>query len=177
MSKIIPPVTLIAMAAVLLSISFSTPWLLDDRNIFLKKFVGEGLLSTLGFILTVTLASSASLHLELNKIQDATGKTFDRTRKSIRRSAYSLMTIFGAAAILVVVKPLLPEVPYNIATANSLAILFIYFNLSVLYDLTRTVFKIPAISHIKFQDAAAPSMAIPSDGNKERADSEAMMPH
>jgi hypothetical protein len=134
---------------VLLSISFCQPNLLNDKNSFLKAFVGENLLATLGFIMTVTLASAASLHLELNKIEDQTTKQFTRTRLSVRKSAYSLMVMFGAAVVLVILKPLLPTPPYNAAVANSIAILILYFNLSVLYDLTRTVFAIPSITAIK----------------------------
>lgn len=67
----------------------------------------------------------------------------------MRRSAYSLLAMFGIGAILVIVKPLLPSPAYNAAVANAIAILLIYFNLSVLYDLTRTVFKIPSITAIK----------------------------
>jgi len=137
------------MATVLLSISFCQPTLINDENQFLKEFVSEQLLSTLGIILTVTLASAASLHLELNKIEDETGKPFLRTRQSVRRSAYSLLVLFAVATVLVMVKPLLPPAPVNRAVANAGAILIIYFNLSVLYDLTRAVFKIPSIKAIK----------------------------
>jgi hypothetical protein len=140
---------LIGLTTVLLSISFCQPNLLNDKNSFLKAFVGENLLATLGFIMTVTLASAASLHLELNKIEDQTTKQFTRTRLSVRKSAYSLMVMFGAAVVLVILKPLLPTPPYNAAVANSIAILILYFNLSVLYDLTRTVFAIPSITAIK----------------------------
>ncbi len=136
------------IATVLLSISFCQPSLINDDNQFLKEFVSQQLLSTLGIILTVTLASAASLHLELNKIEDETGKPFLRTRQSVRRSAYSLLLIFAAATVLVMVKPLLPTAPVNRAVANAIAVLIVYFNLSVLYDLTRAVFKIPGIKAI-----------------------------
>lgn len=144
---------LIGLATVLLAISFCQPYLLNDRNSFLKEFISEQLLATLGIILTVTLASAASLHLELNKLEDQTNKKFTRTRRSVRRSAYSLLALFAAATLLVIVKPLLPSPPpYNAAVANTFAILILYFNLSVLYDLTRTVFAIPSISEIKARD-------------------------
>jgi hypothetical protein len=138
----------VGIATVLLSISFCQPSLINDDNQFLKEFVSQQLLSTLGIILTVTLASAASLHLELNKIEDETGKPFLRTRQSVRRSAYSLLLIFAAATVLVMVKPLLPTAPVNRAVANAIAVLIVYFNLSVLYDLTRAVFKIPGIKAI-----------------------------
>lgn len=152
MSKIIPLILLIALATVLSTISFTEPQLLDDRNDFLKSFVNHELLATLGFIMAVTLASAASLHLELNKIEDQTTKKFVRTRKSIRRSGYSLLVVFAIAGILVIVKPLLPSPEYNAAMANSIAILLLFFNLSVLYDLTMTVFKIPSIKAINEMD-------------------------
>jgi len=140
---------LVGLLTVLLTISFSAPYLLDDRNTFLANFVNQELLGTLGFIVAVTLASAASVHFELNKIEDATGNPFKRTRRSLRRSAYSLIFLFGVAGLVVLIKPLVPPVPHNVAIANSLAIAIIYFNLSVLLDLTRTVFKIPGIEAIK----------------------------
>lgn len=148
MGKLIPWMGLIGLMTVLLSISFCAPWLLDDRNDFLKQFVGSDFLATLGFILTVTLASSANLHLELNKIEAETGAEFKKTRKSVAASAYSLMVIFCLAIVIVVIKPLLPKFPPNRAVINSLALVCIYFNISVLLDLTKAVFKIPAIKKI-----------------------------
>jgi uncharacterized membrane protein YbhN (UPF0104 family) len=143
---------LTGVMTILLSISFCAPYLLDDRNKFLADFVNQNLLSTLGFIVAVTLASAASVHFELNRIEDATGKTFLRSRASLRRSAYSLIALFAAAGLLVLIKPLVPKVPHNIAVANAFAIAIVLFNLSVMFDLTRTVFKIPSIAAIKKMD-------------------------
>lgn len=154
MGKALPWMILTGVLTVLLSISFSAPHLLDDRNKFLADFVNQELLGTLGFIVAVTLASAASVHFELNRLEDETGKPFLRTRSSLRRSAYSLIALFASAGMVVLIKPLVPNVPYNIAVANSLAIAIVFFNLSVLLDLTRTVFKIPSISEIKRMDAA-----------------------
>lgn len=144
---------LIGLLTVLLTISFAEPHLLDDRNTFLANFVNHELLSTLGFIVAVTLASAASVHFELNKIEDETGKPFRRTRGSLRKSAYSLIFLFAAAGVVVIVKPLIPNVPYNLAVANSFAIAIVFFNLSVMFDLTRTVFAIPSVTEIKRMDS------------------------
>ena len=152
MAKVLPWMILISLLTVLLTISFAAPHLLDDRNTFLADFVNHELLSVLGFIVAVTLASAASVHFELNKLQDETGKPFERTRRSLGRSAFSLIVLFGAAFLIVIVKPLLPTAPYNAAVANSFAIAIIYFNLSVLLDLTRTVFKIPSAGKIREVD-------------------------
>ncbi len=144
-----PWMILIGLATVLLSISFLEPWVLSDSNVFLREFVNQELLATLGFVMAITIASAASLHLELNKLQDETSLPFTRTRRSIRLSAYSLLILFGAAVLLVVVKPLLPSDPFYSAMANSFALLIVYFNLSVLFDLTKTVFAIPTAKNIR----------------------------
>ena len=61
---------------------------LSYANPFLKGFVNPKLLSFLGVIVTITLASAANLHIELNKIEEAAGKSaFVNTRVSIKRSA------------------------------------------------------------------------------------------
>lgn len=148
MAKARPWIRLTVLLAVLMTVSFTDPHLLDDQNKFLAGFVDEDLLSILGFIVAVTLASSASIQFELNRIEDVTGKAFVRARASLRKSAYSLIVLFGAAGILVVVKPVVPNVPRNLAVANSLAISIVFFNLSVMLDLTRTVFKIRSITAI-----------------------------
>lgn len=143
---------LTGLLTVLLTVSFAAPHLLDDRNDFLKNFVNHELLAVLGFIVAVTLASAASVHFELNRLEEETGKAFQRVRGSLRKSAYSLIVLFAVAIVLVIVKPLMPSVPYNAAVANAFAIAIIYFNLSVLLDLTRTAFKIPSAAEIRRRD-------------------------
>ncbi len=130
---------------VLMSVSACAPYFLSDSgNPFLRGFVNQELLSLLGVIVTITLASAANLHLEINKLQDLTGSEFPRTRKAIRYSAYSLIVIFGIAGLLVILKPILgPEVRIT-AACNSVAIVLVLFSLFVLADLTRTILSIPA---------------------------------
>jgi hypothetical protein len=134
---------------VLLTASSCSPdFLSDDGNSFLKGFVNQELLSLLGVIVTITLASAGNLHLELNKLQDRAGRDFPKTRKSVRMSAYSLIIIFAFGAALVIIKPLLGPTPRMTAMANSFAITIILFSLGVLFDLIRTTFSIPASTTI-----------------------------
>lgn len=152
MAKILPWILLSVLLAALTMISFFQPHLLNDNNKSLASFINHDLLSVLGFVIAVTLASATSVHFELNRLEVSSGKTFDRTRSSLKRSAYSLIFLFGFATVIVVFKPLLPERPFYGAMANSLAIGVIFFNLSVMLDLTRTVFKIPAVRPIVQQN-------------------------
>lgn len=153
MEKAVPWMKLAGILIILVAVSVKNPSYLGDQNKFLSDFVGEELLSILGFMVAVTVASSSSIHFELNRIEDATGKNFSRTRSSLGKSIYSLIILFGFALLIVIVKPLLPAEPRNISLANSLAIAIIYFNLSVMLDLARAVIKIPSIKSIKHKDS------------------------
>ncbi len=143
--------SLFSIFSILLSVSLQRPELLDDNNLFLKGFVNHELLGTLGFIVAVTLASASNLHIELNKLQDEVGKPFSRARNSLKKSVYTLLLLFGAAVVLVVIKPMLPTNGYgeSVALLHSGAIVILFFNLSVLYQLTKAVFAIPPVSSLK----------------------------
>lgn len=148
MSRTLPWTILVGLTSVLVCVSASQPQFLDDRNSFMKGFVTHELLATLGIMLTVTLASTATLHLELNKLQQLTQDKFEKTRSAIRLSAYSLIACFVLATVLVVVKPMCGQYGILVALLNSFSLIILYFTISVLYDLTRAAFKIPAISDV-----------------------------
>jgi len=138
---------LLGLLTVLLTVSACAPYRLSDEgNAFLAGFVNQELLSLLGVIVTITLASAGNLHLELNKLQDRTAKPFERTRRAIKLSTYSLILIFALAGALVVVKPMFADDVHATAACNSIAIVLVVFSLFVMADLTRTVLAIPASS-------------------------------
>lgn len=145
MTKTIAWVTLIALTGILISASICAPYYLsDDGNAFFKGFVTWELLSFLGVVVTITLASAANLHLELNKLEERTGESFKEARAAVRQSALALLALFLGAFVLVMVKPALDGPHWN-AGVNAVAILIVLFNLAVLTDLTMAVFRIPAI--------------------------------
>ncbi len=149
MNRTIAWTALLGTLTVLLAASAYSPYLLSDRgNAFLSGFVNEELLSLLGVIVTITLASAGNVHLELNKLQDRTRLPFTRTRAAVRLSAYSLIIIFALAGALVVVKPMLGTDMRATAACNAFAIVLLVFSLFVLIDLTRTTFGIPAASSL-----------------------------
>lgn len=133
----------------LAAISVCSPHPLSDAgNRFLSSFVNQELLSLLGVIVAITLTTTGNLHFELNKIEDRTGASFAKTRRSVRRSAYSLIILFVAAGALVVIKPLLGTADSATAVANSCAIVIVAFNVLVLIDLTATTFKLPSLNSL-----------------------------
>lgn len=148
--RTVAPLMVIALTAILLAISLCFPtYLSDSGNQFLRGFVNQELLSLLGVIVAITLASAGNLHLALNRLQDATGREFPKTRRSVKTSAFSLIVLFAFGAALVIVKPLLGSGDRATGVANVLAISIIAFNLSVLIDLTLAAFKIPPTTALK----------------------------
>ncbi|MEN2787949.1 hypothetical protein ACFOKI_16350 [Sphingomonas qilianensis] len=136
---------LIALTAMLAAASAYQPYYITDKgNTFFAGFVTWELLSFLGVIVTITLASAASLHLELNKLQEATRESFGEARAAVRMCAYSLLILFAIAFVVVMVKPTV-EGPHWNAALNSVAVLIVIFNLAILADLTMAVFCIPAL--------------------------------
>lgn len=137
------------MIALYLVISLCTSWVLSDSNIFLKSFVGIEMLNFLGVVITITLASIANLHLQLNKWEEKIKKkAFSKTRSALKNSAYSLLVCMFFAFILCMIKPLILSVYNSEMTAsyiNGAAVLTIIFSLIILLDILIAAFKLEPI--------------------------------
>lgn len=143
MTKTTAWIALLILTAILGSASFCVPHYLSDAgNTFFKNFVNHELLSVLGVIVTITLASAANLHLEINKLQEKTGDKFAEARTAIRLCSYSLIAVFIVAALLVMVKPAIGQAETGTALINSAVILLLVFSVGVLADLTAAIFAI-----------------------------------
>lgn len=153
MTKSIAWMALIALAGILGAASFCAPYYLSDQgNTFFKNFVTHELLSVLGVIVTITLASAANLHLEINKLRDRTEEEFEEARVAIRLSSYSLIGAFVLAGLLVMIKPVLLDTPTVSALINSAVIIIMIFSVGVLADLTAAVFDIPPLKELRKRD-------------------------
>ena len=144
MNKTVARCIVICAVAVWIILSVTVPQVLADTNPFLQGFVNHKLLSLLGVIVTITLASAANLHIELNKIEEAAGKSaFVNTRVSIKRSVRWLIASLIVAVLVVLIKPLVAPDPVVHQTAASLlngaALLTILADILALIDLTQAV--------------------------------------
>lgn len=146
MNKTIAKCSLISSIAVWIILSLATPWVLGDGNSFLREFVAHEFLNFLGVVVTITLASAANLHLELNKFEEqAKRRIFTNTRYLVKRSAYWMISMLLIAFLVVISKPLaLGDNPSLITSSlfNGAAVLIIFFNILVLIDLCQTAFKL-----------------------------------
>lgn len=144
MTKILAIIGLSVLAILISVVSCAKPEWLSDSNSFLKGFVNQEMLSVLGVIVTITLASSANLHLELNRIEDKTGEHFPEARYANKAYAYLLIFLFFCALLLASTKPIIATNEKLQAAFNGAAIWMIILNILALLDLTSAVFAIPA---------------------------------
>lgn len=136
-------VALIAIATLLTSVCVAMPSVLSDTgNSFLKGFVNQELLATLGVIVSITLVSAGGLHIELGKLAKQLSINLDRERQAVRYSAYLLIGLLVCALVLVVLKPVLAVTDRQTAFANGFGVFLLVWAISILYDLTRAAFSI-----------------------------------
>ncbi len=130
-------------AASLVLVAARPEWV-SDQNTFLADFVDHELLSLLGVILAITLASVANIHLEFNKIEERYGKHgLTQSRLNLKKSAYWLIGLFLLGVVVVTVKPLLDGGPTAEGIANMAAMLIVLWHVLILISLTQLVFAIP----------------------------------
>lgn len=143
MSKTVSQCIFICSSALLLIVSICKPELFGNTNDFLKNFVGGDLLNFLGVLVTITLASAANLHIELNKMEEKIQKrVFTKTRASIKKSCGWLIALLIIAVVLVLSKQYVLSLPVMLALLHSAAILILLFSVLVLVDLMNTAFAI-----------------------------------
>jgi hypothetical protein len=114
----------------------------DAGNTFLRGFVNQELLATLGVIVTITLASAGNMHIELGKIAQRLSIDLDREKQAVRASAYLLLVLLVASLALVTLKPVIATSERASAFANGIGLFILAWAIAVLYDLTRAAFRI-----------------------------------
>ena len=144
MNKTVAQCSMICVTTVWIILSLLAPWVLSDQNILLSNFISQGsFLSFLGVVVTITLASAANLHLELNKMEVKIKKrVFQKTRQSIKKSAFWLIGMLLFAVILSSVKSLMCNTEIAQSFLNGACLLIVLFNILILIDLTQTAFSL-----------------------------------
>jgi hypothetical protein len=96
---------------------------------------------------TITLASTSSIHLAFNAIEERYKKRFlVKSRAGVRQAAYALIFLLGASIVLVMAKPLVGEEASVVAFCNGLCVVILLWSILILLSITRLVFAInPAL--------------------------------
>ena len=116
----------------------------NEKTRLLTEFVGSYFLPFLGIVVTVTLSSVTKLHLEVNRLEYQKKRHFPQTKKSIRRSGYSLVISLFIGFLLVIAAPFIDHDPMWLSLLSVWAMLIILFNILILWDLTKAILTIPS---------------------------------
>jgi hypothetical protein len=141
MNSIVGICATLCWATVVVVATIAAPWALSDRNTFLAGFVNHEFLAFMGVIVTITLASAANIHLELNRYEESFHNvSFTDTKRHVRHSAYALIGALVASLVVVVVKPLGPATEAWQSGVNGMALTVILAGVMILIDLTQAAF-------------------------------------
>ena len=146
-------VLLIAGATLLILCGARPSWLGDD-NEFLRDFINHEFLNVLGVILAITLASTANIHLALNRIEEywnAPG-ALSGSRSTIKKASYWLIGLFTLGVVVVVVKPIAAESETSRAFFNAIALVVLLWHVLLLINLTEVVFRIQPNTELTSDD-------------------------
>jgi len=129
-----------------LVLSIDQPWVLGTNNTLLNSFVDGQFLGFMGVVVTITLASAANIHIELNKIETSVGtRIFIKTRQKVKLSAFSLIWALTASIVILVCKPFMSASAVGASLANGAALLVVLICILILVDLTKLAFNIEPV--------------------------------
>lgn len=169
MIRILTILGLIILTIGIATLSACQPHWISDDNSFLKEFIGQDLLSVLGIIVTITLASTANLHLQFNRLEDTFGEAFKEARNATKAYAYLLIGLFFLSLVLVVLKPVLAQDKHWEAAFNGSGIIIVALNILSLMDIIGAVFAIPPDTELR---RAAPQAGTRSGTDEVQAQPE-----
>lgn len=126
------------------------PELLGNSNKFLHELVGANLISIIGIIVTITLASTANIQLQISRAEERLGKEiFKETRDRMRISSFVLILTLILAVMISIVKPFVMGHLSLEVLVNSLAVILILLDVLILWDVTQAVFDIRFVKDAK----------------------------
>lgn len=153
--KIIYICVWLCSAAVLLLLGLFRPEWMGSKNAFLTSLVGTEILHIYGVFVAISLASAAQMHLALNYLEEKKNRiVFDGTRRELRSSCLWLLLIFVAAIISLIVKSLVSSSEIVVSLINCINIWLLILYVTVLWDMTRSIFSIRAQVGSKGQETS-----------------------
>ncbi|WP_157179769.1 hypothetical protein [Rhizobium leguminosarum] len=150
---------LLAFAVMAVVLVAARPEWVSDQNTFLAEFMKSQLLSVLGTILAITLASVANVHLEINKIEEKYGREgLPKTRENLRKNAHWLVGLFVAGVTVAFTKPLVSGTLTGQGIANLFGMFILLWHILILLSLMQLVFRIPPIVSKPSQPPTVPDI-------------------
>jgi magnesium-transporting ATPase (P-type) len=104
--KTVFQVLLIVLIGVVIAMSVCQPTILS-HNKFLEGFINQEILSIMAVIMTISIASIATIHIWFNELEDKHGnKVFGAARREINQAAFYFIGLFLAQLLCLIVRSL-----------------------------------------------------------------------
>jgi hypothetical protein len=139
MKKYIYIVTLIVLAGVTTCVSVCSPNLITE-NKFLQDFISDQILNILAVIMTISIASVATIHIWFNELEAKHGKKeFRSARREINQSATIFIFLFVGELVLLIARGFFLEDSIAFPLLSGGAMLILLASVFTLADLMSVV--------------------------------------
>ena len=137
--KIIYALVWVALAGVFTGMSVYTPSTLA-QNKFICDFVSHDLLEMMSVMMTITIASIATIHIWFNELEDKhKKKVFGASRNEINQAASLLIWLFVGELALLIVRSAVDQTPTRLSFFNGGALLLFFAGIITLVDILGVV--------------------------------------
>ena len=141
MRKTIYIVCMIVLAGVFIVLSACAPTVLA-KNEFLVGFINQEILNIMAVIMTISIASIATIHIWFNELEDKHGKkVFGPARREINQAAFYFIGLFIAQLVCLIVRslPIFHGSDVALSLFNGLSLLLLLCSVLTLLDIMGVV--------------------------------------
>jgi hypothetical protein len=131
---------LLALAGAVGVCAYWWPSLLAE-NEFLKNFINHEILNILAVIMTISLATIATIHIWFNELEQKHHKrVFGKARRELNQAAFLLIWLFLIALVLLIVRSMFDKNDHMVVSLfNGGALLLLLGNVITLLDVMGVV--------------------------------------
>ncbi len=134
-------ILMIAISGIVVSLSVCMPAILA-KNEFLVGFINQEILNIMAVIMTISIASIATIHIWFNELEDKHGKkVFGAARREINQAAFYFIALFLLQLLLLVVRslPIFHESEVALSLFNGASLLLLLASVMTLWDIMGVV--------------------------------------
>lgn len=134
-------ITLIVTGGVLLVMSICAPAVLS-KNAFLVGFINHEILSIMAVIMTISIASIATIYIWFNELEAKhERRVFGAARREINQSAFAFIALFVGQLICLFVRslPIFTNSDIAVSIFNGISLLLLLSSVITLWDIMAVV--------------------------------------
>lgn len=131
----------VVLAGVFIAMSVCNPSILA-KNEFLVGFINQEILNIMAVIMTISIASIATIHIWFNELEDKHGKkVFGLARREINQAAFYFIGLFLAQLVCLIVRslPLFHSSEVALSLFNGISLLLLLCSVLTLVDIMAVV--------------------------------------